>query len=103
MYVHSWIFRNRARLRLIYGTPTPAVSLPSDEVRPEHLPMGVEARVEGPLPPPQRSRNGTGTRTGRDPHAHAPTSQLGPQQGFTPSTGGVRRLPWGSEDCLEAS
>ena len=52
MHVHSWIFRNRARLRLIYGTPTPAVSQPSDEVLPEHLPQGVEERVEGPLAPP---------------------------------------------------
>ena len=64
MYVHSWIFRNRARLRLIYGTPTPAVSLPSEEVRPEHLPIGVEARVEGPLPPP--SAAGTVQERARD-------------------------------------
>ena len=64
MHVHSWIFRNRARLRLIYGTPTPAVSQPSDEVLPEHLPQGVEERVEGPLAPP--SAAGTVQERARD-------------------------------------
>ncbi len=68
MYVHSWIFRNRARLRLIYGTPTPeapsapvqAASAPvggspsaptPEELPATHLPTGVEDRIEGPLPP----------------------------------------------------